>query len=198
MIDIKICGIKDYKAALIAQNNGATHIGFVFHKPSKRYIDPKAAARIIKNLRSVSNGYIKYVGLFVNKSIENITYTADLCNLDIIQLCGEEKPSFCDALALPVFKVIHVQPTHKLEDIEQMIDIYLNHVNKIILDKGMVGLRGGTGETFDWNIAEQLSSKGHDFMLAGGLNITNIRQAIRTINPSAVDISSGVETDGMW
>tara|TARA_A100001037_G_scaffold301728_1_gene331875 strand:- start:16757 stop:17398 length:642 start_codon:yes stop_codon:yes gene_type:complete len=197
MTDIKICGIKNYKSALTAQQHGAAYIGFVFHKPSSRYIDPESASHIIKTLKKESQKSPTYVGLFVDSDLETISATGQLCDLDAVQLCGSETPEFCDSVPFPVFKVIHIKPSHKLADIEELIDIYLNHVDKLILDNGATNLSGGTGEKFDWRIAKQLADQGHYFMLAGGLNIDNLREAIQTINPIAIDISSGVETDGI-
>ncbi len=100
-------------------------------------------------------------------------------------------------IPFPVFKVIHVKPSDLLKDIEQAMDIYLNHVTEVILDNGGTSLQGGTGQAFNWNIAKQLSEKGHNFILAGGINITNIAQAIKDVNPMCLDISSGVETEGV-
>ncbi|MAX10671.1 MAG: hypothetical protein CMG13_07515 [Candidatus Marinimicrobia bacterium] len=197
MTDIKICGIRDYDSALVAKQHGASYLGFVFHEASPRYIEPTEVSKIIKSLKHCSTGSSKYVGLFVDKSVKEVISIGHECDLDIIQLSGSEPPEFCDMIPFPVFKVIHVKPSDLLKDIEQAMDIYLNHVTEVILDNGGTSLQGGTGQAFNWNIAKQLSEKGHNFILAGGINITNIAQAIKDVNPMCLDISSGVETEGV-
>ena len=197
MTDIKICGIRDYESGLVAQKHGANYLGFVFHKPSPRYIDPSQASDIIKKLRKNIQSPTKYVGLIVNKDINEVLDISQACNLDIIQLSGEESPDYCSAISLPVFKVIHIAPLDTIGDIERKMDLYFNHVDKIMLDNGGTVLKGGTGKTFNWDIAKQLSQKGHKFLLAGGLNISNISEAILSLNPIGLDISSGVETQGI-
>jgi phosphoribosylanthranilate isomerase len=193
----KICGIKNLDSALTVQNHGADYIGFVFHKESKRYINPNEAHIIITKLKQHPSSLIKCVGLFVNSTAHAIDKIVEQCDLDILQLCGDESPEFCSGLAIPVLKVIHVSPRSRVQDLVIQFELYKNHVNNIILDNGNPSERGGTGKSFDWSIASELSAKGYKFFLAGGLNYENIEKAISSIHPYGIDISSGVETDGV-
>ena len=123
------------------------------------------------------------------------------CKLDWVQLCGRESLEYCDGVQARVFKVIHVPvESNSDEDVEELaatINDYSGSGHMITLDRQEGVLQGGTGLSFDWQIASKLSKMGFKFVLAGGLTPSNVGEAIKIVNPWGVDVSSGVETDGI-
>lgn len=181
---IKICGIQTIEAALIAEREKADFIGFVF-APSSRRISPNEARKIAKRL----NSSIKIVGVFVNESADNIKHIADYVGLDYVQLHGDETAKFAKSLGLRVIKAFTFH--EKIEnDIKQFPADYY------IIDSPGEKYRGGSGKTFNWDDFDNTSTYLKKTFLAGGLNETNISQAIKKTNPIGVDVSSGVETHG--
>lgn len=189
MTKIKICGIKDQTALHACIQNNADFIGFVFYPPSPRAITMNAATPLIK----ATPPHIKSVGLFVNPDIEYLKSVSKQCNLDLIQLHGNESVEqvqhIKSELNLPIIKAISIATSDDLK----LIKLYEPHVDWILCDaKSNASLPGGNGVTFDWTIL-----KHHTFnkpwMLSGGLNATNVKQALNQLNPDAIDVSSGVE-----
>jgi len=181
---VKICGIQTEEAAHTAASAGADFIGFVF-APSKRQIQPEAAKQIAKNIPQ----HIKKVGVFVNEDAGKMQEIAAYVGLDYIQLHGDEPPETAEALPYKIIKAFPVDPDH-LEDIKEYpCDFYL-------LDSPFGKQRGGNGTQFDWNLTKQLALDSEKVILAGGLKPSNISEAIERTSPAAVDVSSGVETDG--
>ncbi len=182
---IKICGLKTIKDIEIVNKYDIHYVGFIFAKGSKREISIEQA----KEMKKVLNPNIKAIGVFTHTPIEQINYIADYCNLDIIQLHSDESPEMCKMANRPVWKSISIKSEDSILDIQKY-----NMCQGILLDTFKQGILGGSGETFDWNIVKDLSSK-HFIILAGGLNSNNIKKAIEIVNPHVVDISSGVETN---
>ncbi|MBS1270754.1 MAG: N-(5'-phosphoribosyl)anthranilate isomerase [Gammaproteobacteria bacterium] len=180
---MKICGIADAENARGAAQGGADALGFVFHKPSVRYIAPAHAGEIIQELPP----FVDAVGLVVDLEPEDLDNIARLSGIDYFQFHGNEDPWVCKASGLPFLKALRIKPGM---DIQASSDLYTG-ARGLLLDTFVHDLPGGTGDTFDWSrIPDSLSSP---VFLAGGLNVDNVAQAIRTVRPYGVDVSSGVE-----
>lgn len=183
MIKIKICGITNLEDALLAVEAGADALGFVFFSASPRHIFPEQAASIIRHLPP----FVQTVGLFVNESPATVNETADRCGLDIIQLHGDEPPEECGAVGRRVIKAFRVKDAASLETMNDY------RVAAVLLDAWSPSAHGGTGRTFNWEIAATAAKTGR-VILAGGLTPENIVAAIQQVQPYGVDVSSGVES----
>ncbi|OCA90797.1 N-(5'-phosphoribosyl)anthranilate isomerase [Bacillus sp. FJAT-27225] len=182
---VKICGMKDTAAALKAVEYGADALGFVF-ADSKRKITKEAAREIIDNLPS----HVMKVGVFVNEKKERIEEIAAFCGLTHIQLHGEESQEFIDELRYPAIKALNINGRRDLLKIGEYRTEY------ILLDSPKGTYRGGSGLSFDWEFLKDFELNGQKVILAGGLRPENVAEAIMTVKPYMVDVSSGVETDG--
>ncbi len=182
---IKICGITNINDALFAQECGADFLGFIFYKKSPRYILPLKAKEIIDKL----DKKIKKVGVFVNESYEEILRIKKECGLDFVQLHGDEDLEFCEKFDLSIIiKAIRVKD-------EINLDKYIK-LKYILLDKFSASEYGGAGKTFDWQKAVDFCKKYKgNLFVSGGLNSSNVLDAIETLHPYAVDVSSGVEKE---
>jgi phosphoribosylanthranilate isomerase len=183
MTKVKICGITTLEDALIAVRAGADALGFVFYEKSPRYLNPEQAAHIIAGLPP----FIQVVGLFVNAELDFVNLTADSCRLDIVQLHGDETPSYCQSVRRRVMKAFRVRG---MESLAPMADY---QVAGYLLDAYSPDSYGGTGGTFDWDCAIAAKGRG-PIILAGGLDPDNVASAVARVAPYAVDVSSGVET----
>ena len=197
---IKICGVRKAQDALVAAESGADFIGLVFVPNRRRSLDLESAAHIVEELKVSFSIRPEIVGLFADQSLEQVNLFVSNCKLDWVQLCGRESLEYCDAVQTRVFKVIHVPvASHSDEDAEILaatINDYSVSGHMITLDRQECVWQGGTGLSFDWQIASKLSKMGFEFVLAGGLTPSNVGEAIKIVNPWGVDVSSGVETDG--
>ena len=182
MVKVKICGITNLDDALLAVNAGADALGFVFFGASPRNVSTEQASAIIGRLPP----FIQTVGLFVNESSFTINEIADTCGLDVIQLHGEESPDFCAKVKRRVLKALRVKNITSLEPMASY------QVSAFLLDAWSPTAWGGTGQTFNWDIAASAAMDGN-IILAGGLTTDNIADAIRQVRPYGVDVSSGVE-----
>lgn len=185
IISIKICGIKTFEDIEIINRYDIQYAGFIFAKGSKRELSVDRA----KELRLNLNKNIKAVGVFTYTPIEEINYTADYCNLDIIQLHSNETDEDCKKANRTVWKSISIKSDESYD-----IDKY-EQADGILFDTYKPNTLGGSGEVFNWDKVKGLSQK-YFIILAGGLNESNIVEAIDTVKPQVVDICSGVETDG--
>lgn len=182
MVRVKICGITRREDALAAMEAGADAIGFVFYDKSPRYISPEAAREIVFSLPP----FISAIGLFVNERAETIVKIAGELALSAVQLHGDESPDFCGHLPLKVIKAIRVSGEKDLKGIASYA------VSAVLLDSFQKGLYGGTGVALDWKKLRGVEGK-IPLILSGGLTSENVQEAIRTVSPYAVDVSSGVE-----
>jgi phosphoribosylanthranilate isomerase len=182
MVRVKICGITNLEDALLAVDAGADALGFVFHAKSPRWIIPEQAAEIIKAMPP----FVLTVGLFVNAGLDFVNSTAAHCRLDRVQLHGDESPAFCAQVVRPVVKAFRIKDMASLEPIVHY------RVAGYLLDAYSPQAYGGTGLTFNWEIAKTARQFGQ-IILAGGLTPENVRQAVEAAGPYAVDVSSGVE-----
>ncbi len=185
MTRIKVCGLTDSQEAKAVAEAGADAIGLVFAE-SPRKIDPHRARQIVQNLPPM----VQTVGVFVNESVEEIRRIIDYCGLDLVQLHGEETPETCKDLAPRAIKAWRIRSQ---TDIQALLP-YQEVVKAFLLDAWSPVAHGGTGETFDWSIANEAKSIiSRPIILAGGLKPENVARAIRQVKPWAVDVSSGVE-----
>lgn len=185
---IKICGITNVEDALLSAKLGADALGFNFYEQSPRYISREKAREIIEQLPKE----ILKVGVFVDESLENIVETAEIAKLDALQLHGKEMPEFAKKLKiktnLKIIKAFRVSREFKSEDVLQY------EVDAVLLDAYSGKEYGGTGETFDWEIAKKVQGIFPKMYLAGGLSAENVEEAILEVNPFAIDACSRLES----
>jgi len=183
---VKICGITRIEDAMEAIKNGVNALGFIFYKKSKRYVEPQKVKEIIEKIPP----FVTTVGVFVNEEIEEIKRIVKITKLDLVQLHGEEDEEYIDKIKkeVKVLKAFRVKNKNVLEEIKAM------NLDSFLLDAFTKEEYGGTGKTFDWEIARE-SKKLGNVILAGGINENNIEEIIKKIQPYAVDISSGVEVE---
>jgi phosphoribosylanthranilate isomerase len=197
MTAIKICGIKNEEHALAAAGAGADFIGMVF-ADSPRQVTPAEAEKIVTALKK-SWATVKTVGVFVNMPAPTVRKIAEVCRLDWVQMSGDESWEYCRELSLPVIKAIRVSRNYRPEPVAKHLacgaEILAQQKHMFLLDTRDWGKYGGTGLTFDWNLARPIAEK-FPVLIAGGLNAENVGQAIKLIKPWGVDVSSGVETKG--
>ena len=198
MTRIKICGLTQIEPALLAGQAGVDFIGLVF-APSRRQVTPEKGRTLVQAIRG-SGTRPAVVGVFVNRSAEEVNRIADYCPLDWVQLSGHESWAYCQKIKKPVIKVIHISPGTTVEEVLSNIETGYRLLAKkefvCLLDAEVVGgAYGGTGQTFDWELARAVSAR-FRVMVAGGLTPTNVGQLLKAVRPWGVDVSSGVETDG--
>ncbi len=183
---IKICGITNPVDARLAVDLGANALGFIFYRPSQRFIIPALAAEICAALPP----FVAKVGVFVNESAAGIQQVVMDCRLDAIQLHGEELPTFCRPWPVKVIKAIRVRDANSLRVAAEY------DVDALLLDTYTAGQHGGTGQAFDWALARQAKTLVRPpLILSGGLTPENVGDAIHQVAPFAVDVASGVEAE---
>jgi len=194
---IKICGIRDKAHALAAVEAGADFVGLVF-APSQRQVNPAEAHEIASAVKKSSDS-TKVVGVFVNAPSSQVNELADFCALDWVQLSGDESWEYCREVVRPVIKAIRIDQQsaeglyaelsagNKLLTVQKFI---------ILLDSRVEGKYGGTGESFNWNLAQEVAKR-FPVIIAGGLDPKNVARLIERVAPWGVDVSSGVETGGV-
>ncbi len=191
-LDIKICGLKTDEAMAAALAGGASHVGFIFFAKSPRYIEPTKASR----LRQAAIGKAKAVAVTVDADDAFLDEIVAKMRPDMLQLHGAETPERVAELkaryGLPVMKALPLSVAADLDRIKPYVGIADRFLFDAKPPKGSQ-LPGGNGVAFDWRILAGLDA-GLDYMLSGGLNAANIGDALRSANPPAIDISSGVES----
>jgi len=183
-VAVKICGITDYEDASIAVGLGAGALGFIF-ADSPRQITPQKARDIIRAIPP----FVKTVGVFVDEGPAAIKEIIHDCGLDLVQLHGDESPDLCCELMPYTIKALRIKDESSLRTSR----IYHGKVRALLLDAYSKDKAGGTGKTFDWQLAIKIKKLGIPIILAGGLGPSNIDGAISTVRPYAVDVNSGVE-----
>ena len=200
---VKMCGISKVETIPAVVEAKPDYMGLVF-APSKRQVTVDQAKILVEELnRGYAKKYgsdtehdkndtIKTVGVFVNETIDNLVTIANEANLDAVQLHGDEDEAFIQSLKertnVEVWKAIQIRTA---ADTEKWID---SSADMLLFDAYHKDERGGTGEVFDWS---SLDAFERPFMLAGGIDSTNVARAIRTVRPYGIDISSGIETNGV-
>ena len=182
-VRIKICGIMNKEDAIAAAHFGADALGFVF-ATSPRKVSAESAREIIKILPP----FVKTVGVFVDEDPERVSSIAARCGLDILQFHGSESVGYCNSFNRRVIKAVRMQSRDELKNLSNYVDV----VDGLLLDTYVPNKLGGTGITFDWELAVEARKYGR-IILAGGLNPENVAAAIRMVKPYAVDASSGLE-----
>ena len=200
MTKIKICGLRNVDDALAAANAGADFLGIVFEPHSRRRVDMDDARSLVQSFRARwHREEPRWVGVFANQPLEEVNHLLTYCDLDMAQLSGHESTDYCLQVVWPVVKVIHVRndaPTREvLEEVKRSLAMYQESGHICMLDTFKEGVLGGTGQVFDWEVAQELA-RDHSFLLAGGLSPENVPEAVRQVRPWGLDVSSGVETDG--
>ncbi len=182
---VKICGITHREDALLAAELGADALGFIFYPASKRAVTREVAAQICRELPP----FVARVGVFVNAGADEIRKAVSACRLTAVQFHGEETPAFCRQFTdVAAIKVLRVRDASGLAGAAEY------EVDALLLDTYTDALPGGTGQTFDWSLAVQAKQFGRPVILSGGLTPENVREAIATVQPYAVDVASGVES----
>ena len=181
---VKVCGITRREDALLAADLGASAVGFVFWPRSPRYVEPEAAAEIARALPAD----VAPVGVFVDPSVDDVRRIAARVGLAAVQLHGDEPATLCDGLPYRVLKAVPVAGAATRAAAERV-----PRRVTVLLDARDPVRRGGTGRTVDWSVAAEVAADRRIF-LAGGLGPGNVGEALRTVRPYGVDVSSGVET----
>ena len=206
---IKICGISKVETILAIVDAKPDYMGLVF-APSKRQVTVDQAKTLVEELHKqyanrynrdaeqysnqtlIHQEFIKTVGIFVNETLDNLVTIATEVNLDAVQLHGDEDEAFIQSLKertnVEVWKAVQIRSA---ADAEAWID---SSADMLLFDAYHKDERGGTGEVFDWSSLDEFE---RPFMLAGGIDSTNVARAIRTVRPYGIDISSGIETEGV-
>lgn len=184
---VKICGLTTLEDARFASGALADYLGFIFYPDSPRYVDPAKAGAIINWLEGP-----KKVGVFVNQPLDDVNSIAKTTGVDLVQLHGNESPEYCGLVEKPVIKVFHITENKSPRELKAEIEPYMDVTEYFLFDTKTDGLWGGTGKTFDWNILNDIKEE-KPFFLSGGLNSDNVGDAIKMVQPTAVDLSSGLE-----
>ena len=185
--EVKICGITTLEDARFASGALADYLGFIFYSESPRYVDPAKAGAIINWIEGP-----KKVGVFVNQPLDDVNSIATQTGIDLVQLHGNESPEYCNLVDLPVIKAFHVSDGSSSDELKERVEIYRECTEFFLFDTKTDSEWGGTGKTFNWKLIRDISGE-HPFFLAGGLHAGNVEQAIKEVNPSVVDLSSGLE-----
>lgn len=182
MTKIKLCGLQNLSDVIAANAVQPDYIGFVFAQNSRRYVEPRKAMALRKRLA----GRIEAVGVFVDAPVEDLVMLLNKGTIDIAQLHGSEDEEYINVLRKrtdkKIIKAFRIETMKNLQNAEHCTADY------ILLDSG-----GGTGKCFDWNLLQGFK---RPYFLAGGLGCDNIAEVVCQLCPYAVDVSSGIETDG--
>ncbi|MGA2865609.1 MAG: phosphoribosylanthranilate isomerase [Verrucomicrobiota bacterium] len=182
-VKVKICGITNLADGRAAAEAGADALGFMFYEPSPRYVSLEAAAAIIGQLPP----FVLKVGVFVDAPADLVFRAIGQCGLDLLQFHGGEPPAYCLQFGLRSMKAFRLESVVSLQRLaDYPTDAWL-------LDAAVPGKLGGTGQTFNWDLARAAQQLGRPVFLAGGLTPENVAEAVRRVRPYAVDVSTGVE-----
>lgn len=187
---IKICGITRESDGDLAFKLGAWAIGFIFYSKSKRYIEPSKAKEIVQNLSNKYGDKPIFIGVFVDEELEKVHEIAQEVGLSYGQFHGDESISYIQKIKIPKIKSFRVGKDFSIESVKKYSEI----ADLILFDSFDVNQYGGSGKSFDWNIAQRVSNSA-DIILAGGIQSSNIREAIEKVNPYAIDLSSSIEDE---
>ena len=199
---IKVCGLTRIADAEAAVMHGADALGLIFWEPSPRYIDPLAARPLV----SCAGPFVATVGVFVNPTRDEVLRAIEQAGISTLQFHGEEDPDFCAGFQRPWIKAFKVgQPVSQVlprksasvpgGEQGDLLESTLSYqaASAWLFDAFDARLVGGTGEAFDWNLVPKNLAR--PLVLSGGLNVSNVGDAVRRLRPYAVDVSSGVELD---
>lgn len=183
-VKVKICGITNLADAQVAVAAGADLLGFIFSETSLRHVTVETAAGIARELPP----YIVRTGVFVNAPEALVTRAIVECGLNLLQFHGDETPDYCLQFGVMSMKAFRVRDAESLKALPNY------QTDAWLLDAFSLSARGGTGEKFNWDLAIEAKKFGKPIFLAGGLTPENGAEAVRKVQPFAVDVSSGVES----
>lgn len=184
---VKICGITTLEDARFLAGAMADYLGFIFYPGSPRFVEPAKAGAIINWIEGPQK-----VGVFVNQPLDDVNRISTQTGIDLVQLHGNESPEYCNLIDIPVIKAVHIENDSTVDSIERVISEYESSVDYLLFDTKTDSLWGGTGQTFDWNLLDELTTE-IPLFFSGGLNHQNIEKAIDRFKPYAVDLSSSLE-----
>jgi phosphoribosylanthranilate isomerase len=182
-IKVKICGITSVEDAEEAVEAGADALGLMFYPGSPRHISVELAQTIERRLPP----FIIRVGVFADPAPEDVISAMHKCGLNLLQFHGHETPEFCRQFGMMTMKAFRIRDAASLREIPNY------QTDAFLLDSYVEGKAGGTGATFNWELAVEAGKFGKPIFLAGGLMPENVADAVRTVHPFGVDVSSGVE-----
>ena len=182
-VKVKICGVTTISDAQAAVQAGADAVGLMFYAGSPRHVPIEAAQEIA---RSLPPSVIR-VGVFVDPNSPDVFAAIQLCGLNLLQFHGAETPQFCQQFGVMTMKAFRMRNAESLAPLPSF------NTDAFLLDSHVPDKPGGTGETFNWDLAVEAKKFGRPIFLAGGLTPQNVAAAIRAVQPFAVDVSSGVE-----
>lgn len=185
MVKVKICGITNLEDALFSFFSGADALGFVFYKPSPRFIDPLKA----RNISRIIPKNILRAGIFVDEKAGRVKKIAKLCNLNMLQFHGNESTQYCQQ-----FKGYKVIKAFRVKQGIDLAEIARYRVFGYLFDTFSKSKAGGTGKKFNWNLLRNIDKIRGRVFLSGGLTSLNLKRAIKKIHPDWVDVSSSVES----
>lgn len=179
---VKYCGIRNVRDAQTAVELGVDAIGLNFYAPSVRAVDVADAAAIAESVPAL----VTRVALFLDATAAEVAAVLRQVNVDLLQFHGTEAPDFCNQFGLPYIKSVARTEHGRLQEVAERYA----QARALLLDSNLSGAPGGSGKTFDWRQPLQCTKP---IVLAGGLNADNVGEAIRTLHPFGVDVSSGIE-----
>lgn len=185
---VKICGLTTLEDARFASGALADYLGFIFFDESPRYIEPAKAGAIINWLEGA-----KKVGVFVNQALDDVNTIATQTGIDYVQLHGNESPEYCKLIHKPVIKVFRVNDETVPEELNEQLSEFEDVAEFFLFDTKIGNQWGGTGKVFDWSVLKKLKST-KPYFLSGGLTPDNVSDAVSSVYPYAIDLSSGVES----
>lgn len=180
---VKVCGITNFNDAFLCESSGADALGFIFYKPSRRFIIPQESEKIIRRL----SPFTFKVGVFVNEPADYVNKIASELQLNAVQLHGDEKPEIIPYINFPVIKAFRINGDFNFNKLNEF------NSSSLLLDSYSPDAYGGTGKSFDWEkIPITLREK---IILSGGVSSENIEYIFTSIKPAAVDLSSSLEKE---
>ena len=202
---VKICGIRDGDSAVEAAHAGADYLGFNLVEGVRRQLTRFQAQDVVRNYRIRARDHRVYrlrekgpqvVGLFRNQDARWVNKAAQQVDVDCVQLCGDEDEAYMRAMWKPVLRQVWIKSDTSRDELGDLVEHHLARGRMVLLDRYNEHTPGGAGKTFDWSIAEGIAER-EGVLLAGGLNPENVDGAVQQLKPWGVDVSSGVETDGI-
>src|SRR3954468_2525132 len=188
---VKLCGITNLDDARLCADAGAWALGMIFYPDTPRRCEVEEAERIAAELRRK----VELAGVFVNAELDEVAEIADVCNLSMIQLHGDEGPAYCAEVARRTgAKIAKAVRARDKASVKALL-AYRDRVDFQMVDAYHPALLGGTGETFSWDLLDELRDSSHPLILSGGLTPENVGEAIAAVHPFAVDTASGTEAE---
>ena len=187
-LKLKICGITRLADARYCAAAGADYLGFIQHPDSPRYVTPAEARGIIDWVYGPQP-----VGVFVDRSADEVNAAVDEAGFALAQLHGDEPPELCREVSVPVVKAFRIGPETSPQDVVDFYRRYEGAVDYFLLDSRADGVYGGSGTSFDWSTAAEAAGD-HPTFVAGGLGASNVAAAVASLSPFGVDVSSSIES----